>query len=131
MRTWIITLCSLASVALGGCSTLGGLTPDKIAAIEDQVIQDAIATCAFEPTVATIGTLIANAAVPTAAPIAATAKQLADSICASLKAQQAGLKATYQVGGEVALNVNGVLVTGHMVTPQLQLSAKKRLTHHR
>ena len=111
MKKFLAIAILAASMSLGACATL---TPAQITAAEDIVIADAIAVCGFEPTIATVGALIANAVVPGSAAITGVAAGLANSICAAeIAANKPAVAGMRKLAGPVV--INGVEIQGHFV----------------
>ena len=111
MKKFLAIAILAASMSLGACATM---TPAQITAVEDTVIADAIAVCGFEPTIATVGALIANAVVPGSAAITSVAAGLANSICAAeIAASKAPATGMRKASGPVM--VGNVVIQGHFV----------------
>lgn len=111
MKKLLTAVLLAGSLALAGCA---GMTPAQITAAEDVVIGDTIAICGFEPTIATVGALIANALVPGSAAITGVAAGLANSICAAEIAASKKPAAALRMASE-PVTVNGVRIYGRFV----------------
>ena len=73
----------LAGTALAGCQATADLV-QTTASIETEVQADAQLACSFIPSVATIGTVVANLVAPGAGSIVPDAATIASSICAAI-----------------------------------------------
>jgi hypothetical protein len=69
------------AMSLGACASTGGLSATDITSFEDALMADTLALCAFEPNVASIASLIADAVVPDASAVTTAATTLAGQIC--------------------------------------------------
>jgi hypothetical protein len=100
-------------LSLGACAPGAGITPASLTSAEDAVIADAIAICGFEPTIATVGGLIANAVVPGSAALTSLVTGLGDAICKAELPAKPLASGMRKLGAPVVLY--GVTINGHFV----------------
>jgi hypothetical protein len=117
-----VTILIAASLCLGACASTGSLTATDITSFEDTILADSLAACQFEPSVASVVSLIANAVVPGASAVTTVASTIATQICTAEAAAAAASAKTVRRGGAMpaivipGMNGKPVTVTGHYVS---------------
>lgn len=136
MKKLLLSAALVGSLALGGCSTTGGLPqlPVEIQTLASQTQAIAQAICAFEPTAATIGAVAASL-FPGGGAIDTVANGVAAAICSAVAGTPVPatpvpvtISAAAGKGGAMrGVSVNGVAVEGHFVSKAKKLRKAKMI----
>lgn len=128
MKKLLLSAALVSMVSLGGCATIESALPNlpaEIATVTSQTQAIAAAVCAFEPTAATVGAVVASL-FPNGGAIDAMANAAADAICKAVTSMPVAPVAASATLGPNFPMVNGVVIEGHFIN-KARLHSKKSL----
>lgn len=117
MKKMLMVMALAPTLLFGGCATTGtgGLTQDQINAFVAQIQAYTVAACSFQPTAATVATLI-GAFAPGAATVIGIVNSIGDAICKAPVTASAVKRGSLQQSRVVQTPKGPVTVKGLSVT---------------